>query len=259
MIPYYAAPVFHAGPFTIHAFGLLLTAAVLLGGYIMVKRAASMGISTDLMFRVSFWSLACGLAGAHVAKLAMDYTALFVAHPFVVLRTSRGIRSLGGLTGGLLGALAYCRLRGVAYLEMFRLLDIMAYALPFAWMVGRLGCALAHDHRGLPSTAWIAVRFPEGSRYDLGLIEFLFLIGLSALFYWLDRKPRPVGFFFGCYGILYGGFRIWLDTLHLQPMRFYGGALGCLIGLAGWWWMRRLNLFPESGKYAGTEVLSHPA
>ncbi len=50
----------------------------------------------------------------------------------------------------------------------------------------------------------------------------------------LDRKPRPVGFYLGLYGVVYGGFRIWLDTLHVQPGRFYGGMLGVLVGLLGW-------------------------
>ncbi|MDP8979305.1 MAG: hypothetical protein M3O35_01795, partial [Acidobacteriota bacterium] len=113
------------------------------------------------------------------------------------------------------------------------------YGLPFAWMIGRLGCALAHDHRGLPSTSWIAVRFPEGPRYDLGLIEFLFLIVLATAFRILDRRPRPVGFFFGLFGVVYGAFRIWLDTLHIQPMRFYGGAAAVLIGLLAFWYVGR--------------------
>jgi phosphatidylglycerol:prolipoprotein diacylglycerol transferase len=108
-------------------------------------------------------------------------------------------------------------------------------------MLGRLGCALAHDHRGLASTSWIAVRFPEGPRYDLGLVEFLFLIGMVIAFRILDRHPRPVGFFFGLYGVVYGGFRIWLDTLHLQPLRFYGGAIGVAIGLLGLAAMWRFN------------------
>lgn len=110
----------------------------------------------------------------------------------------------------------------------------LPYALPLAWMFGRLGCALAHDHRGLPSTSWIAVQFPEGPRYDLGIVEFLFLIGLAVTFRLLDRRPRPTGFFFGLFGVVYGSFRIWLDTLHIQPMRFYGGAAAVVIGLLGW-------------------------
>src|SRR5260370_37083557 len=97
--------------------------------------------------------------------------------------TSLGIRSLGVISGGFLGGLLWCRFRRLSLFETLRRLDIVAYATPFAWMFGRLGCALAHDHRGLPSTSWIAVQFPEGPRYDLGLIEFLFLIGMAILFH----------------------------------------------------------------------------
>ncbi|HMD49501.1 MAG TPA: prolipoprotein diacylglyceryl transferase family protein [Bryobacteraceae bacterium] len=127
-----------------------------------------------------------------------------------------------------------CRYHKLSALESMRRLDIIAYAMPIGWMIGRLGCTLAHDYRGLESTSWIAVNFPEGPRYDLGLIEFLFLIGMATGFKLLDRRPRPAGFFFGMYGVVYGGFRIWLDTLHQQPNRFYGGIAGVVVGLAGW-------------------------
>lgn len=118
--------------------------------------------------------------------------------------------------------------------------------MPFAWVIGRLGCALAHEHIGLPSHSWLVVKFPGGSYYDLGLIEFLFLIVLSASFYWLDRKPRPVGFFLGLYAFVHGAFRIRLDTLHLQPMRFYAGAAGCLIGMGAWIIMARTRGLSEA-------------
>lgn len=234
MIPYYADPVVRIGPIEIHGFGVLLAAAVVLGGYIMIKRACRFNISGHLMFSVSRWAIAFGLVGAHIAKLAMDYAPMFTAHPTVIFTTTRGIRSIGGLAGGLLGALVCCRLRRVSFFETFRLLDIMAFAMPFSFMVGRLGCALVHDHPGIYSGSWIAVRFPDGPRYDLGLMEFLFLIPVSALFLVLDRKERSAGFFLGLYGVIYGTFRIFLDTLHIQPMRFYEGAALCALGFIAW-------------------------
>ncbi len=239
MIPYFEQPVLIAGSHHFSAFGLLLILAVITGIAIVLKRGARRGIDRDLMFRMSFWAIASGLAGAHVAKMIMDYTPQFVANPLSVFQPG-GIRSLGGFIAGLLGAIAYCRLRGGSLGETFRMLDVMSFALPFAWMIGRLGCFLAHDHRGNFTASFIAVRFPEGSRYDLGLIEFLFLIGMSALFLGLDRKPRAPGFFFGLFGLIYGAFRVWLDTLHIQPFRFYGGLFGCLVGLVGLIAMRRL-------------------
>jgi phosphatidylglycerol---prolipoprotein diacylglyceryl transferase len=243
MIPYYPQPVLHLGPFEIHAFGALVAVAVLVGLWTILRRAPRLGIGPEDMFRFCFCMLAGGMIGAHLTKTAMDNVPAFLADPFIVLRTSRGIASLGGLGGGLLGGLLWSRFRRLSLFEALRRLDIVAYALPLAWMFGRLGCALAHDHRGLPSSSWIAVQFPEGPRYDLGLIEFLFLIGMAVTFRVLDRRPRPVGFFFGLYGVVYGSFRIWLEPLHIQ-MRFYpGGAVAVIVGILGWMamWAYRMD------------------
>lgn len=139
-----------------------------------------------------------------------------------------------------------------------RRLDSIAYAMPIGWMIGRLGCTLAHDHRGNFSTSWIAVNFPEGPRYDLGLIEFLFLIVMVTAFRLLDRRPHPLGFFFGLYGVVYGGFRIWLDTLHVQPMRFYGGIAGVVVGLTGWIVMWALIQRGREAQAAPSLVTSSP-
>lgn len=254
MIPYVPAPVFWISGYEISAFRALLFAALLVGSAIALSRARRLKIDGVGMRRMGFWAIVCGFGGAHLAKVAMDHTAQFLADPSMLFRAG-GIRSLGGFVGGFLGALAYMRVRRVSLFESFRMLDVVAFALPFAWMIGRLGCTLAHDHRGEFTTSWIAVLFPEGPRFDLGLIEFLFLIGFSALFYWLDRNPRPVGFFFVLFGVGYGGFRMWLDTLHVQPFRFYGGAFGVAVGLAGWVAMNRLRGRGDSGSDAAGSPL----
>lgn len=172
--------------------------------------------------------------GAFFSKILWEDFPAIVADPSLIFHEPLGVRSVGGISCGFLASVAWCRYHKLSVLETMRRLDIIAYAMPIGWMIGRLGCTLAHDHRGLASNSWIAVNFPEGPRYDLGLIEFLFLIGMVIMNRLLDRRPRPVGFFFGMFGVVYGGFRIWLDTLHLQPNRFYGGIVGVLVGLAGW-------------------------
>ena len=181
MIPYFREPALQLGPFRITAFGTLLVVAVYVGGRTMLRRAYRMGIGLDDMFQFCFCILAAGMVGAHLAKILMENLPGFLADPSILVRGG-GIRSLGGLSGGFLGALIWCRVRKLSLFESMRRLDIVAYALPFAWMWGRLGCALAHDHRGLFTDSWMAVKFPEGSRYDLGLIEFVFLAGLAAAF-----------------------------------------------------------------------------
>ena len=234
MIPYFPQPVLQLGPLQIHAFGALAAAAVLIGGRAILRRAHSQGIPVEQMFRFCFWVYVSAMIGAYFSKTVLDDFPAFLADPSRIFRVSLGVRSVGGISCGFLGAVAWCRYHKLSLFESMRRLDIIAYAMPIGWLIGRLGCTLAHDHRGLYTNSWIAVRFPEGARYDLGFIEFLFLIAMVTAFRLLDRHPRPVGFFFGLYGVVYGGFRIWLDTLHMQPMRFYGGIAGVLVGLVGW-------------------------
>lgn len=158
-----------------------------------------------------------GLLAAHALKMALAGNSSFLATQAIITQRSQGMMSVGGFYGGLFGGLLWFRLRGIAGAEALRLLDRVAFVLPLSLMIGRLGCSLIHDHVGRLSTSWLAVRFTAGPAWDLGVTEFLFLIPVSLLFWFLGRKPRPAGFFFGLFGVLYGGLRAWLETLQAYP------------------------------------------
>jgi phosphatidylglycerol:prolipoprotein diacylglycerol transferase len=111
------------------------------------------------------------------------------------------------------------------------MLDVLAFAAPLAGAIGRIGCTLAHDHRGLPSQGSLAFHFPEGGRYDLGFFDLLFLGALSILFAALGRKPKFPLFFVGLSGSAYGAFRIWRDTMDVASS-FTAWATVCMIGVA---------------------------
>lgn len=103
-----------------------------------------------------------------------------------------------------------------------RFLDCVAFAFPFAWAVARAGCALAHDHPGVPSTHWLAVQFPGGPRWDLGLVEFLYTILIAGAFLLLDRRPRPTGLHAGLFLALYGPARFAMETVRTDDARYLG-------------------------------------
>jgi len=238
MLPYVELKVVAIGPFHLPVFGPLLVIAIVTARHQILRREQSEKTPDEpSMAMLSLVMLVCGMFGAHVAKLSEFYGAgALLADPLLVFRQSRGIRSAGGIFGGLAGGVLWCvanRLNGAKILAM---LDRIAFALPFSWMIGRLGCALVHDHPGRPSNSWLAVDFPGGPRFDLGVLEFLFLIPLAVLFQILDRRARPDGFYFGLFGVLYGALRAWLGTLQPEPVLWYsvGGLLGIAIGLSGW-------------------------
>jgi phosphatidylglycerol:prolipoprotein diacylglycerol transferase len=78
-------------------------------------------------------------------------------------------------------------------------------------LFGRAGCAVVHDHIGVPSHAWFAVHFPQGPRLDLGLIEFAFTVPLVITFGLLWRRQRPFGTYLALMALYYAPLRFVLD------------------------------------------------
>jgi phosphatidylglycerol:prolipoprotein diacylglycerol transferase len=254
MLPYVALKVVEIGPFRVPIFGPLLVVAIVTGRYRILSRARSESTPDERsMAMLCLAMLVSGMFAAHVAKLEEFYgLRALLADPMVVIRESRGIRSVGGIYGGLAGGIVWCLANGFRGGRVLAMLDRIAFALPFSWMIGRLGCALIHDHPGHFSQSWLAVDFPGGARYDLGVLEFLLLVPFSVLFEVLNRRARPDGFYFGLFGVLYGGLRAWLESLQLKPTLWYpsGGLLGIAVGLAGWLAMAH---------YSGAELTSSAA
>jgi len=193
MLPYFQQPSLTLGRWHITAFAVCAVAALIVARWIILRRGRRFGFGYQEIAPLYLTIIITGLAGAATE-------ALFT--------TGHGLASNGAIIGGLAGGIAYCWVQRISWARALTLLDIAAFAAPFAGAVGRLGCALAHDHRGLPSEGWFGVHFPEGGRYDLGLMDLAFLSALCAVFIALARKPRPSLFFMGIAALSYGAFRI---------------------------------------------------
>jgi len=235
MIPYLAQPRVHIMGQTFYAFGFLVAMAILSGWWMLLRRARRFGLDRVKVGRLTFQMLWWGYFGSHVLFLLLFQRADLVHHLWRLLNPLDGIYSFGGMLCGVLAAIWSAHRQKFTPMQMWRYLDAVGFVFPFSWTIARAGCALAHDHLGVPSTSWIAVRFPAGPRLDLGLIEALFTACLVACFLLLDLRVWPAPFFFGLFFLVYGPFRLWLDTLHdapAAPDRLFGWssvAVGCCV------------------------------
>jgi prolipoprotein diacylglyceryltransferase len=187
--------------------------------------------------------------------------AVLRTDPLELLRVWGELASTGGMLGGLSGLFLVARRRGLSSAEIARFFDVVMFALPFTLALGRLGCALQHDHLGVASRSWLAVDFPprppwNGPRFDLGLLEMLLCVAIAAVFLALDRaRPtgqRPRGFFFALFFALYGPGRFALDFLRVGEAR-YGGLTpaqwlmaGAALVAGGWLARGPGNAAPQS-------------
>lgn len=240
LIPYLQLPYLHLGRVWVSTVHLLIAAGIFLGHLLLLRRARLSGRDASLAATLSLWMVVLGFAGAHLFKMLYlpGVGSVIRRNPGLVLSVFNGLASFGGIFAGLLAGLAYLRWRKLSASEALGYLDMVAYIFPCAWIFGRISCSLAHDHPGVWSSSWLAVRYPDGARYDLGVLEVFYMFVVILLFQVLDRRPRPVGFYLGSFLLLYGPFRVILDRLHVDVLRYLGwsvdqwaGAVATLAGL----------------------------
>lgn len=222
MLPYIPYPTLDLGFYRLEAFSLLALAAVVVQFQITVRRAPRVGIEQRTASALVGWAIGLGLVCAHVFDVLVYTPGKLAADPWILLRVWESLSSFGGMLGGLLGIWIVMRVKQVGARDMLRFFDLLIYALPFTLAVGRLGCALKHDHPGISSAHWLAVRFPDGPRFDLGLLEFLYVSLVAALFAWLGRRRRPDGLYIGLFFALYGPVRFAMDSLRVYDARYAG-------------------------------------
>lgn len=226
MLPYIEEPVLELGPVTLTAFGLLVLAAVWVGYEVAMRRAPRVGLDPEHTNHILFWTIVSGFVVSHLFDVIAYYPEEVRENPLVLFQVWGSLSSFGGMFGGVAGAFVVMRRLKLDAWTMLAHVDNVAFAFPFAWIFGRAGCALRHDHIGVASDHFLAVAFPNGPRFDLGLLELIPTLAIAALFAALDRRPRPVPFFLGLFFTLYGPLRFFLDTLRVGDARYMGWTPG---------------------------------
>jgi phosphatidylglycerol---prolipoprotein diacylglyceryl transferase len=181
-----------------------------------------------------------------------------VSGPFTLLMLWAGLGSFPGFIGAALGVTLwkYFDYRpkapgGRAWFVRNRparpilpFCDLILSVFPVAWVFGRSGCASVHDHPGAVATGFspLAVEFPSANpsvtdgpglhtsfgpitfihgqypRYDLGLLELMFTIGLASLIALTWRKRLATGTYVAVTCLAYSPVRFVMDFLRLRDV-----------------------------------------
>lgn len=255
-LPYFELNWLDVGLVEVHVFSFLFTLAIAIGVFMTLRHAAVTGLGRWKGLGLVMAVLLAGMASAHLFHVALYEPGLLASDPLALLRWWDGLASTGGVAGGAIALYVLTRReRGMA----LRWADSFTVGACGAWAVGRLGCALAHDHVGLPSDSPLAIAFPPellpwGTAHDLGLYEFaLVWLPLCVVVWRLGRRPglRP-GTVAAVVAIAYAPARFALEFLRspltdpryagLTPAQFGVLALAVVGGLLLW----RSRLQPSS-------------
>lgn len=207
----------------IELFGLLVFIGCMVGIHYAKKRAIEKYLDPRAIDDIALYCcILCGFLGAHLVHFLAYEPQAFFKNPLIYFTQFRsGLSSFGGFfaAAGAIGI--YLHAKKLSYIKYGE--SILFGLLP-GWIFGRLGCTTAHDHPGKFTHFFLGVKYPDGTRHDLGFYEFLFTIFMTIVVYSLNAKNRnrPDGFYLAICFIMYGIARFLFDFLRVADVRYYG-------------------------------------
>jgi phosphatidylglycerol:prolipoprotein diacylglycerol transferase len=218
--------IFNIGFISIHGYGLMIGIGILCALIIAGKRAKKRGLDAEFVYSLGVIVLISGFIGAKLLYCLVEINAFF-KEPMLILSGS-GFVLYGGIIGGILAAMMYCKLKRVKFLQYF---DLTVPSVALAQGFGRIGCFLAGCCYGSETNSAIGIVFHNSSFAPNG-VKLIptqlfssagdFLIAIILLFYaQKDRKPGKVG---ALYLILYSVGRFIIEFFRND----YRGNIGIL-------------------------------
>jgi len=251
MIDYIRVHELQLGPLKVQPFGVLVATGVLVGIELAKRRGRRLGLPAEELSSFIGWMLVAGFVGGHVLDEIFYHPRQIVDAPWSLLYLWAGLSSFGGFTGALIGVLLWKYLKMTPVVDVGRFFtivrpvrranalsilpysDVILAVFPVAWVFGRMGCTVVHDHPGLPAGAWmpLAVAYGPGPvksfgffdlshgnipRYDLGFLEMLFAVLIAVVFAATWKRRLPLGWYAAVLPIIYAPVRFGLDFLRLD-------------------------------------------
>jgi len=248
MIPYFQANAIAFGPLTIQVWGLFVSLGILSGLILAYKLSRKYFLAEQVVLDLGVWSIVGGLIMARIFHVVFYAPEYYLLHPSeIIYFWQGGASSLGGFVGAAFAIYIFAKYKKFTLKELWPYFDVMSLSLWLGWAIGRIGCFIIHDHPGMLSNSFLAVNFPSGARFDLGLFDSLlgwFIFIVFALLFKKLVKARW-GLVVQLSFMVYAFVRFWLDFLRatdvtqadvrylmLTPAQW--GMLAIFIGLTFW-------------------------
>ncbi|MCI8859586.1 MAG: prolipoprotein diacylglyceryl transferase [Lachnospiraceae bacterium] len=215
------------GPLTLHVYGIMTAIGYLSAFLISERRGKKMGMDTDILYGI-FW---CAVLGGSAGSRLLYYIVSFrdiLKDPSILWNFQNGWVVYGGIIGGVLASMVYCRYKKA---DFVRYLDLVIPAVAFAQGCGRIGCFFAGCCYGRETDSIFHIQYWQSEYAPNGVklipTQIYSSIGDFALAFLLmayaKREPKK-GKVAAGYGILYSIGRFVIEMFRND----HRGALGAL-------------------------------
>lgn len=215
------------GPVTFHMYGLMIAIGFAAALMMCLKRGKKRGLNEDIIYGIFFCAIFGGMIGCRLLYYIVEIPEI-LKDPSILWNFKNGYVVYGGIIGGALASMIYCRVKKERFLPYF---DLVMPAVSFAQGFGRLGCFFAGCCYGRETDSWFSITFTHSDFAPNGVKllptqlmssagDFL-ICGLLLLY--AGRKPKE-GQVAAGYMVLYGIGRFIIEFFRND----YRGSIGVL-------------------------------
>lgn len=235
-IPSPSSGSIHIGPLRLNGYGMFIALGMFVAVWLTDRRWRAVGGEANDIGVIATWALPAGVIGARMYHVATDWKSFRGRWLEVFFIWQGGLGIWGGVALGALAGVYIGRRRGM---DVRRILDAAAPAIPFAQAIGRWGNWINVELFGKPTTLPWALEVPPQKRppgfeavstfHPTFLYESLWNVFVGVMVLWVHKRFgdrfKP-GRMFAVYvaGYTFGRFfieRIRIDTAsRLLGLRF---------------------------------------
>jgi phosphatidylglycerol:prolipoprotein diacylglycerol transferase len=222
--------LFQLGSFELRSYGIIVALSFFLGLWLSTREARRKGLDPRLVQDFAFFALLGGIIGARIYFILFSNPAYFLQNPWEIIAVWHGgIGIIGGLAGGFLTALWYCRRKKLSF---WRFADTLAPGVALGQTLGVFACLLNGDSYGKPTDLFWAITYTDPRSFaplnvTLHPIEIYEMVSyfLTFLLVWRTRENYETdGFAFLTYLAGYGAARFSVEFFRGNPAIFAWGV-----------------------------------
>ena len=154
----------NVGSFAIEWHGLLMALAIVFGVAFALYLAQRDNFPTEHLLPAVIWAVIGGLIGARMTHVIDEWDHYYEYPGEIISLWEGGLGWYGGLIGGILAALIYCR---VKHISAGQHLDFAAPALMLGLAIGRIGCTINGDICGAPTSLPWSISYTNPASYPV--------------------------------------------------------------------------------------------
>lgn len=220
--------LFSIGPVTVYGYGLMIAIGIMAAYLVGEYRTKRKSLNQDHVFYFVIWCVLGGFLGSKLLFFITDIRNI-IDNPQKVLNLADGWVVYGGIIGGILAGIVYCKIKKIKFTAYF---DVLIPSVALAQGFGRIGCFLAGCCYGQETNSPLGIVFHNSSYAPNGVNLVptqLISSGLNFIHFfiliWFANKKKADGQVGALYLILYSVGRFILEYFRGDLGR---GSIGTL-------------------------------